>query len=69
MPNFTERIGEAAGDMWRTLEQNGSPLSVTQLKNRTELPENLLFSGLGWLAREGKISISGTGKKLEVALK
>lgn len=69
MTSYLESIGEAAGDLWRTLQDHGPRLSTTQLKNRTELPEHLLFAGLGWLAREGKISFSQTGKKIDVLLK
>jgi len=69
MTSYMESIGEAAGDLWRTIQEGGKPLTTTQLKNRTELPEHLLFAGLGWLAREGKIDFSGTGKKIEVFLK
>ncbi|WP_455383020.1 winged helix-turn-helix domain-containing protein [Salinispira pacifica] len=69
MSSYLESIGEAAGDLWRTLQDHGAKLSATQLRNRTELPEHLLFAGLGWLAREGKIGFSTSGKKIEVFLK
>jgi len=69
MVSFMENIGEAAGDIWRVLEQNSGPLTTTQIKNRTELPVNLLFAGIGWLAREGKVNVSGSGKKIELSLK
>ena len=69
MTSYLESIGEAAGDLWRTLQENGPKLTTTQLKNRTELPEHLLYAGLGWLAREGKVIFSTSGKKIEVALK
>jgi hypothetical protein len=69
MTSYLESIGEAAGDLWQTLQDHGTRLSTTQLKNRTELPEHLLFAGLGWLAREGKVSFSQSGKKIEVSLR
>jgi hypothetical protein len=69
MTSYLESIGEAAGDLWQTLQDHGSKLTTTQLRNRTELPEHLLFAGLGWLAREGKIGFSTSGRKIEVTLK
>jgi hypothetical protein len=68
MVSFMENLGEAAGDIWRTLELSEGPLTTTQIKNKTELPDSLLYAGLGWLAREGKIRFGGKGRKIEVSL-
>lgn len=69
MGTYSDSIGEAAGDLWRTLHDNGAKLSAAQLKRRTKLPTPLLYAGLGWLAREGKIEFSQQGKDLEVVLR
>jgi hypothetical protein len=52
----TETIGTNAGLIWNALnEVNG--LSVKQLKKATKLKDKEVFAALGWLAREGKVSI------------
>jgi hypothetical protein len=62
-------IGEAAGTVWSALEGKSEGLSLTQLKNATELAVELLNQALGWLAREDKIQFLGTGRSTRVALK
>jgi hypothetical protein len=56
-----DQVGEAAGVIWQTLN-NGSEMSMTQLKEATEsskLNKDILCAGIGWLMREGKIVVSG----------
>ena len=43
--------------MWRTLENKGS-LSFEELQAETKLDQLQLFSAIGWLAREDKISFN-----------
>lgn len=63
-----DAIGEAAGEIWQALDGVPGGLTVIQIRNRTELPDNLLHQGLGWLAREGKIRMAREGKATRVAL-
>lgn len=51
-------IGDAAGTIWQYLAQHGET-SLAQLRQETKLADQLLFMGLGWLAREGKRNSSG----------
>jgi hypothetical protein len=69
MDEQTERIGDAAGLVWRTLEGQGAGLSLTQLKTKTGLAADLLQQAIGWLAREDKIAFQGAAKSLKVLLK
>jgi hypothetical protein len=69
MDEQTNRIGDAAGLVWRTLESKSEGLSPAQLKTKTELGVELLHQALGWLAREDKIGFVGAGKSLKVVLK
>ena len=48
-----ELIGIAAGKIWSSLGEK--KLTQTQLKKATGLNEKMLFLGLGWLSKEGKI--------------
>ncbi len=60
-------IGEAAGQIWRWLEENGET-AVTRLRQETKLSDQLLHMGLGWLAREGKIELVKDRRTVKVAL-
>lgn len=50
-----EKIGTNAGHIWTVLE-NGEA-SVKAVKKATKLAEKDLNMALGWLAREGKITL------------
>jgi len=54
MRDMTVSFGENAGKIWRALDGEGS-LNKVQLLEITQLTENELHAGLGWLARENKI--------------
>ena len=49
------KIGELAGIVWRTLESKGK-LNLEELQAITSLDLIEVVAGLGWLAREGKIT-------------
>jgi hypothetical protein len=59
------KIGEAAGKIWQTLSSQG-PMPKANLAKAAKLDKDLLEQGIGWLAREGKISLTDGGKKLAV---
>ena len=60
-------IGSAAGIIWRYLDQHGET-SLNKLKRGTKLTDQLLFMGLGWLAREGKLTFVRDKRSLQVAI-
>ncbi len=61
-------IGGAAGIIWQYLDQHGeTPLS--KLKPGTKLSDQTLLMGLGWLAREGKLSFEREGRTLKIGLR
>ena len=62
-----EVIGSWAGLVWSALNESGK-LTVKALKKATKLKEKDLYAALGWLAREGKITIAETETDLEVVL-
>ncbi|OQA91571.1 MAG: hypothetical protein BWY26_00839 [Elusimicrobia bacterium ADurb.Bin231] len=63
-----DTIGEIAGKIWHYLDENGE---VTNLKLKTALgiTNTVLYMGLGWLAREGKIDIVESAKNYKISLK
>jgi hypothetical protein len=60
-------IGEIAGIIWRVLYDNG-PLSMAKLVKAVGEPRDTVMQGLGWLAREGKVSIDEEGRNRMVSL-
>ena len=52
-------IGIAAGDIWHFLDQKGNA-TLEQLTKGIGKPKELLLMSLGWLAREGHITLGGS---------
>jgi predicted RNA-binding protein (virulence factor B family) len=61
-------IGDAAGKVWGYLDQNGSA-SVTKITNETGLNKNDVQRAIGWLLKEGKLSIEVVGRTETLSLK
>ena len=57
-----EVIGTWAGQVWNALNESGK-LTVKGLKKEKEL-----YAALGWLAREGKVSMYEVDADIEVVL-
>ena len=49
-------IGNNAGLVWNALNANGK-MTETKLKKETGLASAEFYAALGWLAREGKVSV------------
>ncbi len=63
----SERIGEVAGQVWHSLSATDST-SFKQLAKEIDAPRDLVMQAVGWLAREGKISIVENGRSRSVSL-
>lgn len=63
-----QRIGEMAGRIWRTLDEEGE-LRVSTLKRQLDAPDALVYMALGWLAREDKLEMESQGRTYVVRLK
>lgn len=62
-----EKIGENAGNIWKTLKEKGQ-MSSSVLKKTTHLSEKDMNMSLGWLARENKLSFQQKGKQTLISL-
>ncbi len=63
-----EKIGTVAGQIWVALNENGA-LNAKDLKKAAKVKnEKELCMGLGWLLREGKVSIKEEEKDILVVL-
>ncbi|KYK23843.1 hypothetical protein AYK21_06355 [Thermoplasmatales archaeon SG8-52-2] len=63
MKNCIDDYGKVAGRIWRTLDKYG-PINEKNLFRKIRLNKNDLYAGIGWLARENKISKDGSYYKL-----
>lgn len=61
-------IGNAAGVIWRYLDRHGEA-TFAKLKQGTQLSDQLLLMGVGWLAKEGKISFGKEGRIQKIRLR
>ncbi len=62
-----ELMGTWAGLVWTALNESGK-LTLKGLKKATKLKEKELYAALGWLAREGKVSVCEVETEIEVVL-
>jgi hypothetical protein len=62
-----ERIGEVAGLVWQTLSDQDK-LSTAKLVKEVGEPRDIVMQAVGWLAREGKITIEDDGRNRKVSL-
>ena len=61
------KIGEAAGNIWRTLEERG-PQTFAALMEEVNAPQSLFFMAIGWLSREEKVRFEPAGGDYLIAL-
>lgn len=61
-------IGEAAGKIWHYLDKNG-PSSITKVTSETGVGKNDIQRAIGWLAKEGKLTVEIKGRVETLSLK
>jgi len=61
-------IGNAVGVIWRYLDRHGEA-TFAKLRHGTKLSDQLLLTGVGWLAKEGKISFGKEGRIQKIRLR
>lgn len=65
--DYLSNIGETAGIVWQVLSEKG-PLSMTKLVKAVGEPRDTVMQAIGWLAREGKVTIDDAGRNRMVLL-
>lgn len=63
-----ETIGLWAGATWVALSEKEGTLGVKALKRVTKLKEKELYAAIGWLGREGKVTVEETETDVVVTL-
>lgn len=64
----TEIIGINAGIVWSALNEKEGTQAFKDLRKATKLKEKEAYAALGWLAREGKITICEVEGDIEIGL-
>ena len=65
---MSNTIGDAAGIVWKYLDQNG-PSSVNKVTTETGINKNDVQRAIGWLCKEDKLSIEMIGRAETLSLK
>ena len=60
-------LGICAGDIWHHLDHHGEAL-LSSLVEGIDKPRDMLLMSLGWLAREGHITLKAENSDYRVAL-
>ncbi len=64
-----ESIGTWAGEVYKALEASDTRmLGLKEVKKATKLKKDEIMAALGWLGREGKISITTDDKDIITTL-
>ena len=62
-----ETIGQTAGQIYEYLDSKGES-TLAKMSKDLDLDNNFAQMGIGWLAREGKISVAQKGKSTKLSL-
>ena len=65
--NIAAQTKVAADMIWIRLNVNGG-MMLRRLRTLVRMEKSVFYQGLGWLAREGKISITKDGWRTRISL-
>jgi len=61
-------IGIVAGEIWHYLDKKGES-SLNQIVQDLKRPKELILMSVGWLAREGHVSLKEEDKDFKITLR
>jgi hypothetical protein len=64
---FATQIEVAADIIWIRLHANGE-MMLRRLRSLLRMEKSLFYQGIGWLAKEGKISVTKSGWSKKISL-
>ena len=64
---FVTQVEVAADIIWIRLHANGE-MVIRKLRSLLRMEKSLFYQGIGWLARDGKISVTKTGWSKKISL-
>lgn len=63
-----ELFGVNAGKIWKVLSDSKKAMTIQEIMKLGSIKKDDVISGLGWLGKEGKISIETQGKSMSFKL-
>ncbi len=64
---FETQVEVAADIIWIRLHANGE-MMIRKLRSLLRMEKSLFYQGIGWLAKDGKISVTKTGWNKKISL-
>jgi hypothetical protein len=64
---YMDDIGTTAGKVWSFLTAHGK-VSLSALEKGVDEPRSLVYMAIGWLAREGKVTIQREERSIQLWL-
>ncbi|MCP4267200.1 MAG: hypothetical protein GY777_16795 [Candidatus Brocadiaceae bacterium] len=64
---FEAQVEVAADIIWIRLHANGE-MMLRKLRSLLRMEKSLFYQGIGWLVKDGKISITKTGWSKKISL-
>jgi hypothetical protein len=64
---FATQVEIAADIIWIRLHANGE-MMLRKLRSLLRMEKSLFYQGIGWLAKDGKISVTKTGWSKKIRL-
>jgi len=64
---YTDDIGTTAGMIWGFLVEH-EKVSLSALEKGVDAPRTLVYMAVGWLAREGKVTIQREERSIQLWL-
>lgn len=63
-----DEISRVPGKIWEYLDKNGES-TVYKMKKDLNIPDSMIYIGIGWLVKENKLNIRRDGGSIKVSLK
>jgi hypothetical protein len=64
---FEAQVEVAADIIWIRLHANGE-MMLRKLRSLLRMEKSIFYQGIGWLAKDGKISVTKTGWSKKISL-
>ncbi len=62
-------IGIVAGEIWHYLEKNNKTANLEDIVKSIDKPRDNILMSIGWLAREGHVTLEGSVPNYRVSLR
>ncbi len=64
---YIDEVGTVAGAVWGLLAERGK-VSLSAVEKGIDAPRNVVYMAIGWLAREGKVTLAREERSIQIWL-